>query len=326
MREISPKDLLLELFQEDFNVEKRYSYISQLAIITTKSLIPMMNEEAIRIDYKRFIEEFKLWLSYRIGENPSLLNTQGRINPSVYWSEKDDSLIGRIIPLVLVNQNYKALEEETIKNILFTTGNLQALIEGISISYLLHSLDNYPGLILDSRYDIINKLKEIIIGFSQIDYMDKYKKYYRIEIEDYPSNFKVDFEREKIHLLNLLNGIKNNRYPYLEDMLEVLDEKEPNTFVGKILYSFLYDLNKEYNLPKFYTSLGEYSISLKKSRIDPEKLKIVEYILPDVFSFDEGQVFFHSLLKESKVIKKEVKDNTLTSLIQTKTGMYLFKR
>lgn len=319
MTKMSFERLLLNLFQEDYNGEKRYGYISQLSIITTKSLIPMMNEEGVRIDYIRFLEEFKLWLNYRSGENSSLLNAQGRVNPSLYWNDKDDSIISRIIPIVLANQRYEIIEEETIRNILFTSGNLQILFETIAIVHLLY-------LVLRNEDNITEKLKENIIGFSQTNYMDKYKKYYRIEIENYSGNFKVEFEREKIHLLNFLNGIMNNRYLSLEDILKVLDKEEPKTLIGKVLYDFLHDSNKEYNLPRFYINLGEYIISLRKSRIDPDKLKIKEYILPDVFNFNEGDVFFHSLLKEAKVIKKEVKDNTLTSLIQTKTGMYLFKR
>lgn len=319
MTEIGFERLLLDLFKEDYSQGKRYGYISQLSIITTKSLLPMMNEEAIRIDYTRFLEEYRLWLYYRTGENPSLINAQGRINPDLYWDEKDDSIISRIIPIILGNQRYEIIEEEIIRNILFTTGNLQTLFEMISIAYLIN-------LVIHNQDNIIEKLKENIIGFSQIDYMDKYKNYYRIGIENYDCNFKVDFEREKIHLLNTLNGIKNNRFPNLEDCINILNKEGPKTFIGKILYRYMYNIDREYDLPRFYINLGEYIISLRKSRIDPEKLKIEKYILPDVFSFNEGEVFFHSLLRESKIIKKEVKGNTLTSLIQTKTGMYLFKR
>ncbi|WP_353092494.1 hypothetical protein [Tissierella praeacuta] len=321
MGEIGIERLILDLFEEDFNRNKSYSYISQLAIINIKSLIPMLNEEAVRVDYIRFLEEFKLWLCYKVGDNSSLLNSQGRVNSSIYWEEKDDSIIGRIIPLILANQRYEVIEEEVIKNILFTTGNLKSLFETVSIAYLLYEIvsNSFKG-------NIIERLKENIIGFSQVNYINKYRKYYRVEVEKYDGNFKVDFEREKIHLLNALNDAQDGRYPNLEDIIKVLDKEEPETFIGKILYNFLYDTNKEYNIPKFCTNLGKYIVELRKSRIDPDKLKIKEYILPDVFSFNEGEVFFHSLLREAKVIKKEVKDNTLTSLIQTKTGMYLFRR
>ncbi|SHF12736.1 hypothetical protein SAMN02745784_02903 [Tissierella praeacuta DSM 18095] len=319
MDKVSLEGLLLSLFEEDFNKNNNYSYISQLTIINIKSLIPMLNEEAVRVDYIRFLEEFKLWLSYRIGDNPSLINSQGRVNTNIYWKEYDDSIIGRIIPLILANQKYEVIEEEVIKNILFTTGNFQTLFETVSIVHLLY-------LIIENEDSIIDKIKENIIGFSQINYINKYGEYYRVEIEKYNGNFKVDFEREKIHLLNTLNDIGNNRYSNLEDTIKVLGKEEPKTFIGKILYGFLYNRNKEWNIPKFYINLSKYIIDLRKSRIDPDKLRIKEYILPDVFSFNKGEIFFHSLLRESKVIKKEVKDSTLTSLIQTKTGMYLFRR
>ncbi len=319
MENINLEQLLLNVFREDFNRNKRFSYISQLTVITVKALIPMMDEHGIRIDYTRFEEELKLWINYRNGENSSLLNTQGRVNPQIYWIEKDDSLICRIIPLVLVNQEYRVVEEETIKNVLFTTGNLQSLFDSIYTGYLLY-------LVLNKEENIIEKIKENIIGFSQREFMDKYEKYYKVGILDYPGKFKIEFEKERIHLLNTLNGIKNNRFAYLEDCIDVLNKVESETFVASILYDFMYLKNPECDIPKFYTNLGNYGLRLRKSRIDPAQLVIKEYILPDVFSYAEGEVFFHSLLGDTKVTKKEVKGNSLTSLIQTKTGMYLFKR
>lgn len=319
MENINLEQLLLNVFREDFNRNKRFSYISQLTVITVKALIPMMDEHGIRIDYTRFEEELKLWINYRNGENSSLLNTQGRVNPQIYWKEKDDSLICRIIPLVLVNQEYRVVEEETIKNVLFTTGNLQSLFDSIYTGYLLY-------LVLNKEENIIEKIKENIIGFSQREFMDKYEKYYKVGILDYPGKFKIEFEKERIHLLNTLNGIKNNRFAYLEDCIDVLNKVESETFVASILYDFMYLKNPECDIPKFYTNLGNYGLRLRKSRIDPAQLVIKEYILPDVFSYAEGEVFFHSLLGDTKVTKKEVKGNSLTSLIQTKTGMYLFKR
>ena len=90
--------LLLDLFQKDYLNNKNNTYISQLAVITIKSLLPMKDEEGIRIDYRRFTEEYKLWLNYRNGDNSSLLNTQGRVIHEIYWGQIDDSIISRIIP------------------------------------------------------------------------------------------------------------------------------------------------------------------------------------------------------------------------------------
>lgn len=319
MSDMNIDKLLLSLFMEDDIARGKNSYISELAVITIKSLMPMMDEEAVRISSTRFVEELKLWKYYRTGENPSLLDIQGRVSSDIYWNEKDDSIVSRIIPLVLANKKYEIILDEIIKNLLYTSGNIQALFETISISYLLYLIVN--------KYDnIIDKLKENIIGLSQVDYLNKYSQYYRFEIKDYPGNFKVSFEREKIQILNTLNAVHHNRYASLEDCINVYNRIKATTFIGKVLYRFLFELNDDFNLPRFYLSLGDYINKLRKSRIDFSQLELKEYILPDIFSFNEGDIFFHSLLREAKVIKKEVKGNHLTSLVQTKTGMYLFKR
>lgn len=311
--------LLLNAFQEDFNKSAQYTYQSQLAVIVIKSLVPMINEEAIRIDYKRFLEEYKLWNNYRIGENSSLLNAQGGVNPNVYWQDRDDSLIYRIIPLIVANKNYKFLEEEVIKNILFTTGNLQSLYETISIAALFN-------MIIEKESNPVDKFKEIIIGFSQREFLERYTRFYRVDINQYMGNFKAEFEREKISLLNILHGMRSNKYEIVEELIDIIENNQPHkTYIGKILYDYINN-ETDYNISKFHRSMGDYLTSLRKSRIDPNKLIIKDYKLPDVFSFNEGDMFFHSLLKEAKVIKKEVKDGILTSLIQTKTGIYLFKK
>jgi hypothetical protein len=317
VNKISLEKLVLSLFSEDYTINSGYSYQSQIALLTIKSLIPSMEDLGVRMDYKRFREEIELWIHYRVKDNDSLLNIE-RSDSDIYWKEKDDSIFSRIIPILLANQDYDISEEEIIKNILFTNGNLQSLFETISISYLIN-------LIINKEENVLDKLKEKIIGFGQLDFLDKYEDSYMFSLNNYPNNYQVDFEKEKIHLISLLNGIPINGYSYLLDCINVLDKKEGNTFIGKILYDFLYE-EVEYNLPNFYINMADYILKLRKSRIDPTQLQIKEYILPDVFSFNEGEVFFHSLLKESRIIKKEAKNNIFTSLVQTKTGIYLFKK
>lgn len=317
MNKISLEKLVLSLFLEDYKINKEYSYQSQIALLTIKSLIPSLEDLGVRMDYKRFKEEMILWSHYRVKGNVSLLNI-GDSDVGIYWNEKDDSIFSRIIPILLGNQDYTIAEEEIIKNILFTSGNLQLLFEGVSIAYLIN-------LILKKEDNILEKLKEKIIGFGQLDFLEKYRHCYIMDLSNYPNNYQVDFEKEKIHLITLLNEINTNKYIYLLDCINVLEEKQGNTFVGKILYNFIYG-QEEYDIPRFYKNMADYILKLRKSRIDPTYLQIKEYILPDVFNFKEGEIFFHSLLKESKVIKKEVENNILTSSIQTKTGIYLFKK
>lgn len=312
------KNLMDSIFIEDYNSEEKYTYISQIGILAIKSLIPSMDDLGVRINYKRFTEELNLWKAYRVGENPSLLNTD-RMEANIYWNGRDDSIISRIAPIVIANQRYEIIEEEVIKNILFTSGNLRQMFQYISISYILF-------LLLAKEIDIIEKLKSMIIGFAQVDFHEKYENDYKLSLNNYPGNYKVDFEKEKIHIISLLNGVDNGKYEFLSDCIGVLEKKQGKTLLGKLIYNFLYEDGNEHKLPDFYSNMGDYLINLRKSRIDPKDLEIKEYILPNIFSFNEGDVFFHSLLRDSKIIKKEVRNGIPTSLVQTRTGIYVFKK
>lgn len=312
------KNLMEDTFIEDYEMEGKHTYISQIGILTIKSLIPSIDDLGVRINYKRFEEELKLWEDYRIGGNPSLLNGE-KLESETYWNGKDNSIISRIIPIVIANQSYEIIEEEVIKNILFTTGNINQMFEYVTISYMLY-------LLLSKEEDLIEQLKEKIIGFGQVEFLQKYQKDYKVSLDDYPGNYKIEFEKEKIYIINLLNEVDNGKYENLSDCIGVLENNQGKTLIGKSVFSFLYGNDIEYSLPNFYLNMGKYLTNLRKSRIDPEDLEIKEYILPDIFSFNEGDSFFHSLLRDSKIIKKEVRNETLTSSVQTRTGIYVFKK
>lgn len=308
----------MELFKQDSEANGEYNYISQLAVVTIKSLMPMENEEGVGIDQNRFLEELRLWKYYNNGSNQALIKAIDLTSADDYWTVSDNSIISRIIPIVIANQKEEAAEEEVIKNILFTTGELENLFESVLILHLL--------LILISNRkseDIISILKDKIIKFSQTQYLEKYRHNYRNV--KFPKNFQIEFEREKINALNALNGAEVKKYNNLKDCLSVLEGYETSSLMGKILYNYLYNEDVYHNIPKFYLNLGEYILNLRKSRIEPEKLKIDKYILPDIFSFEEGEVFYHSLLKNCKVIEKAIEENKKIVTVQTKTGIYVFK-
>ena len=311
------KNFMENIFIEDYRLEDKYTYISQIGILTIKSLIPSIDDLGVRINHKRFTEELNLWKGYRVGENPSLINID-KNDSSIYWNGKDDSIISRLAAIVIANQSYEIIEEELIKNILITSGNLREMFQSLSISYILF-------LLLNKETDIIEKLKKMIIEFSQVDFLEKFSDDYKT-LNDYPGNYKVEFEKEKIFIISLLNGVDSGKYENLSDCLRVLENNQGKTLIGKVLYNFLYETANEHRLPDFYLSMVSYLSNLRKSRIDPKNLEIEEYILPDIFSFNEGDVFFHSLLRDSKIIKKEVRNGIPTSLVQTRTGLYVFKR
>mgnify|MGYP000886524287 FL=1 len=110
---------LIISFYEDIVKNKGPSHITDLMILTIKSLIPSRDYEEVSIDYNRYWEEIKLWKYYRRGENASLLGVLGNINPNIYWNHIDDSAYFRIMPIILANTDYTAIKREVIKNILF---------------------------------------------------------------------------------------------------------------------------------------------------------------------------------------------------------------
>lgn len=310
--------LVPNIFNEDIKTNNRNTYISQMTILTIKSLLPMKDEVGNQIDYKRFKEELKLWKGYCVGENISLLCALDTLNNKEYFTYFDETFYTRLLPIVISNNDFKIIEEELIKNILYFSGNLPNLFEWLVIGLIVY-------LLINKDKDIIGNLKEYIINFSQIEFIDQYKGCFPIEADAIPNDFKISFEKERISLLSILNGIHSSKYPYLNDLLAVLDGKEPSTSIGKIIYNSCNYVGLD-SVDMFYMSMSKYLLKLRKGRIDIEDLKIREYILPDIFSFNEGDVFFHSLLNHSKVLKKEVKAGGLTSLITTKSGNYLFKR
>ncbi|MBZ2175951.1 hypothetical protein K8M07_11950 [Schnuerera sp. xch1] len=312
---------LMVLFDQDNRINNRPTHITDMIVLTIKSLIPSENYVSTNIDYTRYNEEIKLWKHYRHGENESLMNIFEDFNPHVYWNYKDDSVYQRIMPIILVNNDFSTVKEEVIKNVLFTTGNIETLIEALLLSGILH----YQTLDANA---MIDRLKEEVINLSQSDFLNKYKKYYRTPIETYRGNFSIDLERSKIQTLNILNLQHSNKFKTLQDCIKtLLDNKEPETIIGKCINAHKKDMNNEqYDFRKYYYQLANYVYKLRKGRIDPKTLKIEKYNLPDIFQLKEGQAFYHSLLNRSKIIRRQETDNNIIVHINTKSGKYTFKK
>ncbi|GMG96901.1 hypothetical protein [Tepidimicrobium xylanilyticum] len=310
---------LMAIFDEDFKKNKGLSHITDLILLTIKSLVPSEEYVSVEIDYTRYKEEINLWRYYRHGENSSLLNILEKFDSNIYWKDMDDTLYYRLIPIILVNKDFKYIRDEVIKNILFTTGNIEALIEGLLISKLIYYL------IINNR-DIIDGIKEEIIHLSQVDFLEKYKMFFRVPYEEYPGNFSVDFERNKIYAINALNTVFPNKFKILENCIKTLNGKESKDTVFKRIIDFFKNPSKDHSfqLDRYYFQLGQYICNLRNGRIDLHKLKIEKYHLPDVFEFKEGDVFYHSLLNKSQVVKRHEIDGKVIIQLKTKSGTYKF--
>lgn len=316
MPKLDLQKCLLNIFLEDKAKNKKHTIFSQLSMITIKSLIPSSEFAGNIIDYKRFKEELSLLKYYKIEEGECFLTD---IDEEIYFKYKDKTLYTRIIPIILSNKDYNVIEKEVIKNILYTTGDIESLLEWLVISRCIF-------LIIEEEKNILDDLKQYVIDISQIEFLEKYKHLYLYDVLKSNINFEVNFEKIRVSLISLLHGIVLERFKLLKDILEVLNGEDSKTPIGNIIKNASIGKETDYEIEDSYEKIAIYVLKLRKSRIDPDDLRIKEYILPDIFKFKEGEVFFHSLLNRSKVIKKEVKDNSLTSYIQTRAGMYLFKR
>lgn len=316
MIKLDLKSFLLNIFQEDKIENEKHTIISQLAMITIKSLMPSDLVAGNLIDYKRFKEELNLLKSYKI-DTSNILPID--IEEDRYFKYKDRTLYARLLSIIIGNKDWSIMEEEVIKNVLYTTGDINSLLEWLAISRTMF-------LNLQNEDDIVEDLKEYIINFSQIEFLEKYRNRYKYDVLESDVNFEVNFERERVSLISFLHGIDMGKFETLKDIIEVLAGKDAKTAIGNIVMNASKDRTIEYDMENSYERMGDYILKLRNSRIDPNNLKIKEYQLPDVFQFKEGEVFFHSLLNQSKVIKKETKEESLISLIQTRAGMYLFKR
>lgn len=316
MMKLDLEKLLLNIFQEDMLKNKEHTIFSQITMITIKSLMPNPALLGNTIDYNRFKEELELLELYKIeSRKHRLVDIKGE----EYFNYGDETIYARILPIIIANKEFSTIEEELIKNILYTTGDIASLLEWLFIGKLIF-------LMIEEREDILEELKQYIINLSQIEFLEEYGHMYKYDYLNSKINFEVNFERVKVSIITLFHGIDTGKFRYLKDLLGLLDGKEVNTRIGFIVEMSQIGKDISYDVDKSYERMASYIIKLRKSRIDPNDLKIKEYVLPDIFSFKEGEVFFHSLLNNCKVIKKEVKEGSLTSLVQTRAGMYLFKR
>lgn len=329
MDEMSIKHFVLNICEEDvrrYKYGKNVSYIIQNFIITTKSLMPLNNKVGNSINYKRFNEELKLWYYYKNGSNASLINSINCFDNNIYWNEFDDSVYIRILPIIFSNEDWEIIKDEIVKSTLFTTGNISTLLEAVLLGKIVCLILKEEDL-----ENIIDKLKIEIINFSQTELDKKYSNYYRSNISTYSGSYKIDFERNKIKILNILNRKNEDSYKTLKESLYIIEGneiKKDYSLFSYGLYSMINNICNNYSFEnrQFVESLCTYLYKLRKGRIPPEDLKIHKYYLPNIFEFEKGDKFYHSLLNNCFVIDKVEDNDSVVSYVQAKTCIYKFNK
>lgn len=305
----------------------QWTYMVEIMIITIKCLIPRDASHGSVIDYDRFNEELNLWYYYRHGDNQSLLASILK-KEAHYWEYCDDSIYSRIPPIVFANEDWKLVKNQVLKNILYTTGRISSLIEGLVLAKLLSVLVSTPNIKVD---DLINEMKEEIMCFSQKEFIENFTEYFKHPLNKYKGNYTIDFERKRIEVLNVLNRIYDKtEYKILKAALSFLCESKSEGYDSNFFISGLIGLRSNISDStsikdeEFIRNLCGFLVKLRKGRITGESLYIDKYVLPDIFQYKEGDVFFHSLLKKSQVIRRINDGNSIICFIRTRSGIYRF--
>lgn len=309
--------------------ENQWSYITEIMILTIKSLKPSLKDDGNIIDYKRFKSELELWTSYRHGMNKNLLHGINARFDENYFKEIDESIYPRVAVITLANQNWEAVKSEIIKNILFTSGNIELILESLLLARILFSVLKNK----DFEYEkILEELKYESINLSQVE-LSNYDEFYRVSKDKYDKDYKIDFERTRIQLITLLNGIElDDKFFTLRTCLEALKNKEQNE-VENCNSFFTCGLlgiingeaeSNEIKDIRFLESLCSYIAKLRKGRIDIDGLDLTKHVSIDIFSYNENEMFSHPLLNQSKVIYKGQRENFEVAYVQTRTGIYRF--
>jgi hypothetical protein len=252
----------------------------QLFIITCKSL--KYRHTGIGIDYNRYNEEIKLLKYYINGNNRAL---EEFFNGTV-GKHEDDSVVFRIIPLIIVNENFDFIEEEVVKNVILTTNNSKSLLDGLIYSYTLF---NY----LKNDEIEFKKIKDNIIRFSIKKYMNSYKSI--------DKKYILNFEKDRVKLLEEMDKI-------LIEIKNKIKSKKGNIEDKKDDYQKII-----INFSDYLTNIKKGTVSIESFSKDSSNNKI---------KITEGNVFDHYLLGKSKVVKRDKSE----FYIKTKYGLFKFRK
>lgn len=321
----------------------QYSDLTQLMLLTTKSLLDAADKSQVSVDYSRFQEELNFYSFYRTG-NPlhilkALEDREGFLRET-YINDIRGYGISRVAAIILANKNFNKGIDEVCKNILFFNQHPNVILTGIIISRIFYLLLENKG---NTREELLKQLKDFIIGLDIKDALREVNQ----------SKYSVNFERERVNYIidldRLIKGDKvynaNNSWSCKHMLLaglinywrilkgeglwvEGLPQKDSKESLA-LAYGFA-ALSKEavaqqistlMNL-SFIEGMGEYTAKLRNYKVN-KKPYINGGNKVDLFKLEASTVFKHDVFNVSRILERKKKAGYIHVLLENKTGNYL---
>ncbi|MCC5909323.1 MAG: ADP-ribosylglycohydrolase family protein [Clostridiaceae bacterium] len=323
----------------------QYSYITELTLITIKSLRDDAKDFKVTIDYKRLYEELKLWRYYRHGNPENIISklaaTNNYYKSDFYWKDTRGHSISRIIPILLANKNFHSAEVEIYKNVLYLNRHPQVLLTALLLARTVFILLE-KGFC--EKETLVQELKDYIIGFKwqELDPNNDLSKSYSIQFEKEKVQYIMSLDRilwmsnkgrekwdsQAIYIKALKNFYK------LQDELEILEHEDVPREDWKEVLAISYGLwgvnQKEFlqdtnpiKDQEFIHSMGQYLHKLRTYKINRKPyIRPEEHI--DIFNLQKDDHVHHPLLSTTKVKERVETSGVIQLFLSTKSGTYTF--
>lgn len=332
----------------NLQVEKgQWSYITQLMLINCKCLTDNKEKRRVLIDYKRMIEEIKLWTYYRLGTPLNYMHKlklgKKYYESDFYWSDKRGEAFSRIIPICLANKNFNAAQEEVYKNIIYTNRHPQVILTGLLLLRITYSLFNNTTI---NKDELIDDLKNYLIHLQLTELEESINT-------QLPNNYRIKFEQEKINYLIDLDrakGMPVNSFIKLESkdifitsltnffMLNENIEDTSGLYKAeeKEIYAITYGLLaltkniEESHISEikdidFIKNMDNYLLKLREYEVGRAIFEKIDSEI-DLFNLNKGDVLKHPLLNNIRVKDKKKLNNYIELIVESKSGEYRFIR
>ncbi|KAB3529216.1 ADP-ribosylglycohydrolase family protein [Alkaliphilus serpentinus] len=321
----------------------QWSDLTQLMLITTKSLLDDEGGLRIAIDYNRFSEELNYYQYYRNGYPRHIIKaieSRELCKEEAYQKDVRGYGISRVGAIILANKNFTQGLEETYKNICYFNKHPQVILTGLIIARIFYLLLEYGDF---SREELLQRIKEFLIELNVKGLLENNKELkYLLAFEQERVNYLIDLDRlikeDKITFVNNSWSCKNMLFGGLINYWRILKleglytEGIPSDDIKEslMLAYGLAGLNKDLNIKtlsnvtnlSFIDSMGEYTAKLRNYKVS-KKPYVASGNDDNIFNLEVGKPFKHDIFNVSRILEKTIRKGYLYLRLENKTGSYL---